>query len=409
MEITRVENRHVFSLPRRGWREVVLFLGLIAAAVTPRSSADGEAGNGCDNEKAAHAGCIGTVGGGALLAKVCSRSDDVARMGARVADDALEVGADAARAGGAASKGLDEAMGVAKLDTVYDSHWEEAAEIIGRLTSESDVEKYPGYFKDAGVELYVSNPQKWAELGGDDLLAMAAVRSPAMREAVKKAASKRFDRALGYLAHVEHVGPRTIARVKERYGVDVIETAARSYKLEFRTADYVYRLLDEFIEEEPISERARFTPARAEQDLREQVDGILVREGRSDIAGLFCWRKKDLENHLFPAFWVGPGVILNSEVPTDFDRLTGLIGAQRGIDGEVFAELWVAFHEPLLSSVCTQERRSWEPGIEDPSFEETEEGVIYHFWSARSAEDCQPREIAVGDSAVDDELEVGDL
>jgi len=397
MANARAQPQTGISIPHRSWRELVLFLGLVGAVIVPRMSEDGHSSGGCDNDKAAHAGIAGTLGGGVLLAKVCSQGDNVARIGARIGDDALQLGADAARVGNSASKGLDSAIGATKLDAVYNNHWEDAAEIIGRLASDSDIEKYPGYWKDAGVELYMSNPQRWAELGGDDLLAMAAVRSPAMREGVKKAAKKRFDRSLSYLAGVENVGPRTIARVKERYGVDVIEGAAESYKLELRTADYLYKLLDDLVMEEPISDRATFTAEKAEALLAAEIGGILVPEPRSNVAGLYCIRRKDLEKREFPAYWVGPDVILRSTDPDDFDRLVSLIGADRSPDHpEVFAELWVVFHEPIFSGVCTKERRPWmRDRIDDPSAKTSDDGLVYRFYSARSAEDCQAREVRV--------------
>ena len=399
---TATDDRSLPALPARGLRDLVLFLGLIAAVVTPRASADGDPAGGCNNGKAAHVGALGAVGGGTILAKVCSQGDGIARVGVRLGDDLVEVGVDAARVGNSVNQSLDGAVGASKIDAAYNSSWEEAAEIIGRLASNSDVERYPGAWKEAGVELYLSDAMRWTELGGDELLAMAAVRSPAMRKAVEKTAKQQFERSLGYLANVEHVGPQTIARVKARYGVDVIETAAQSYRLEYRSPDYLYKLIDRDIHEEAISERASFDADKAEAQLRAQIDGIIVREARNDIAGLYGFRRKDLEKREFPAFWVGPEVVLKSTVPEDFDRLVSLIGADNPpedaeVYAQVFAELWVAFHEPLFSGVCNVDAMPWaNQEIQDPAVVPVGEGAKYTFYSRRQMQDCLPHVVLIG-------------
>ena len=379
---------------RLSWREPVLFLFLIGTAVTPRSSGDAQTGSGC-NERSTHIGLAGAVGGGTILARVCSQGDNLARVGSRAVDDALQVGGGAAsRNAHHAANGAERWVAASRVDEVYDSQWEEAAEIIGRLASDSEIEKYPGYWKDAGVDLYLSDPARWTELGGDELLAMAAVRSPAMREAVKKQVQRRFDRALDHLSAVEHVGPRTIERVRQRHGVQLIEGPGQSFQLELRTADYAYRLLDTVIEEEPISDRARFSASAAGALLRATGADAVQRSPNCDLPGLFCF------SALWPGdddlrpwhYWVGPGLVLSHQTPDDFERLYALAaGGRSWMEANGFAELWIAFHQPAGAEVCP----IWH-GVAPPNSFGLPNEVLYTFSSVEHRDaTCEKRRIQV--------------
>jgi hypothetical protein len=368
-----------------------MFLALFGAVLGQGSTGDGETRGGC-NGSATHIGLAGALGGGTLLARVCGQGDTLARLGSRTADDVLQLGSTASKTANPLSDGASGIVAAGRVDELYNRQWEEAAEIIGRLASDSDVEKHPGYWREAGVDLYMNHPEKWTELGGDGLLSMASVRSPAMRSAVKTRAKQQFDHTLTYLSTVEHVGPRTVQRVHERYGVDLIEGPGQSFQLELRTADYVYRLLDAVIEEEPISERARFTPSLAENTLRDAGAVWVSRERRFDVAGLHCFSASWPESQDEESWhaWVGPGLVLSRTTAGDFERLAALTRADEGLlSAEDFATLWTVFHRPVHAKVCPK----WHE-TPPPQLEILETQVIYRFSTEDLHEEsCQTREV----------------
>ncbi len=396
-------------------RVFVAMVGLILFSAAARGTADAEGGSGCD-ERLAHVGCAGAVGGGGILARVVSKG----------ADDALRVGGEAAqvglaRGGSQVVKGLD---GGAVHAVALDTHWDEAAEVVGRMASgdghlatlpdlvarhpsiaglQGDellryAEANPGFWKDAGVELYLRDPHLWTELGGDELLSLAAVRSPAMREAVGEVAVGRMKAAAGELEALDVADRAAVTAFEGKWGVRLLVEAGKQ-GLQVVGPDYTYELADveggielERVVEKPVSERARFGPEQAKAELEAAVEGIAVREAKLDVPGLYAFRRKVPGVREIPVHWLGPGVHLTSSEPADFDRLVGLVGADEGegIDPDGFAALWTGFHLDLFASVCAPDR--FDTHVAPPSVE-LGEGITYRFATREGGGPCLEREI----------------
>lgn len=436
---------------RRPWPEperrvvvAVLLAGMILLAGAARQGADGQTGGGCSDEQKLHVGCAGGLGGATILGRVvASSADNVAGLGARAAKGAADLAPELAVGGGRLlSRGIDDAAGSA--GHVFNSHWEETAGIVGRLAADDGVlkelpelaarhpkltemtteqvaryaDETPGFWKDAGVELYLEHPERWAELGGDELLSWATARSPAMREAVQEVASTRFERAIGSLDAVDVTDAVAVAQFESQHGIRLVADGAKLV-MQLHGPDYRYdadvtgpeqraALMGSSgstqIAEHPTSERASWTEEAAIARAEALDEGYPVREERHDLPGLYAFRIKRDQKPRLPMHWIGAESHLRSGSDDDWGRLMLLVRAHEppGVEPTAFAKLWVAFHQPAFSSVCGPD----DLGLASPAPTSvpTDNSVIYTFHSRTSGEPCahQILVVAVPDKPADE-------
>ncbi len=463
--LTLERTRPTAPIDTRWATYLLLFVGMVFMASHPGTGTSEGAQNpgGCDGLMGAKLGLLGLAGGGSIVRQVVKHGDDIGRLAAHGGDEVLGLArhgdevVDLARHGDEAAdllrhadelgRGLDATIGMRKAGAALDNQWQEATGIIGRMATEggldlsklkplanhpdavglkgAELAKYadanPGFWEDLGVALYLDDPHLWKRLGGDNLLAMTAVRSPQLRKLVRADATHRMAGALNGL---KGLGPADVAtaeqqlslmhKIQQQHGLSASLTeegvaltmkgpdyAYQLSRIAFRNLDRVHDYLtdEDQMRERPVSYRAKFDEREATQQLRNHLDRyVVVREQRIDVAGLYAFRDKQEVDGKLRVFWVGPDVLLNSGEPDDFDRLVALLDdGQTPVDARAYATLWVSFHQPLFSSLCTEERPEVmdliEPDVVDPTVARLDGLDTYHFYWRSSGNPCQLQEV----------------
>ena len=338
-------------------------------------------GRGCDPQVGAQVGCIGTIGAGALVFSAlrsgegCS-SQPVVPDEPPVVPRFIEHGV---------SRPIAERIVIRHTyERLLDDHWRSVSRDLLREVSRGslDVSTLPGlsvlhpharggelrtyaastpvFSTDLAAALYMSD--SWAELEpADDLVWIAALRSPAFRDSLHRVARARME-----------------------------ATAETSLQL----PDLHLALVEHGLAETDPTPRLSPDPQAVAAEVGAELGAPATWDPLHDVGLLHAYVLQDGRRA-----WAAPGVVLRQEV-ADLDRIFGLLGGGRtALEAELVAALVVAFFDDgarVLQRAATGTPPELEPPMSDDIV--GTDSAMYSFWTQVPGEGARSWEITVDDA-----------